>query len=109
MPALLPGQRYYTMEILRRYDGSDPSLPIYVSIMGRIYDVSHDRDKYGPGGDSHFYAGRDATKSLSSGCLREGCPEGWEGLSTEELQKAEETIKAFDNREEYPLVGYLVV
>jgi predicted heme/steroid binding protein len=35
---------------LAQHDGSDASLPLYIAVRGRIYDVSAGRSFYGPGG-----------------------------------------------------------
>ncbi|KAJ9059367.1 Bifunctional protein GlmU [Entomophthora muscae] len=40
----------FTLEELKRYNGSDDTLPIYVAIKGDIFDVSGSRSSYGPGG-----------------------------------------------------------
>ena len=38
---------------------------------GTIYDVSANRDTYGPGGSYHFFAGRDAARAFLTGCFQE--------------------------------------
>lgn len=51
------------MSELAKYDGSDPSLPIYVAIKGDIFDVSNNRDAYGTKGKGYnCFAGKDASK-----------------------------------------------
>lgn len=56
---------------LSSYDGRDPSLPIYLALNGSIYDVSANREMYGPGGGYSFFAGRDAARAFVTGCFRE--------------------------------------
>jgi membrane-associated progesterone receptor component len=34
---------------LAAFDGSDPSVPLYIAVRGVIYDVSPGRSFYGPG------------------------------------------------------------
>ncbi|KAL4915497.1 cytochrome b5-like heme/steroid binding domain-containing protein [Aspergillus aurantiobrunneus] len=53
------------------YDGTDPTLPIYVAVNGTIFDVSANPGMYGPGGGYHFFAGRDATRAFVTGCFAE--------------------------------------
>lgn len=56
---------------LLKYDGSDPTLPIYLALNGTIYDVSANRATYAPGGSYHFFAGRDAARAFLTGCFQE--------------------------------------
>lgn len=57
--------RYFTLEELARYDGSDPDLPIYLAFEKVVYDVSKGKQFYQPGATYHFLAGKDSTKELS--------------------------------------------
>lgn len=45
-----PELQKFTAVQLSRYDGTDPKLPIYLSIGGEIYDVSANPRMYGKGG-----------------------------------------------------------
>ncbi|KAL8786540.1 MAG: hypothetical protein Q9195_008171 [Heterodermia aff. obscurata] len=65
------GPIFLTDRELAAYDGSNPSLPIYVAINGSIYDVSVSPHFYGPGGSYSFFAGRDATRAYVTGCFQE--------------------------------------
>lgn len=56
---------------LARYNGEDPSLPIYVAVNGSVFDVSANPSMYGPGGGYSFFAGRDAARAFVSGCFKE--------------------------------------
>lgn len=47
---------------LAKHDGSDPSLPIYVAIKGDIFDVTANKDAYGPGAGYSVFTGKDASK-----------------------------------------------
>lgn len=47
---LAPAPKVYSMKQLAKYDGSDPKLPILVSIDGEVYDVSKGGQRmYGKG------------------------------------------------------------
>lgn len=59
--------RLFTPEELELHDGSDENRPIYIAILGRVYDVDRGRKHYGPGGSYSFFAGRDATTAFISG------------------------------------------
>ncbi|MCJ1310337.1 hypothetical protein MMC25_004001 [Agyrium rufum] len=52
------------------YNGTRPSLPIYLALNGTIYDVSTSPQTYGPGGSYHFFAGRDASRAFVTGCFQ---------------------------------------
>ncbi|KJY01251.1 cytochrome b5-like Heme/Steroid binding domain-containing protein [Zymoseptoria brevis] len=54
---------------LLKYDGRDPSLPVYLALNSTIYDVTAGRLVYGPGGPYSFFAGRDATRGFITGCF----------------------------------------
>ena len=53
-----------TTESLAQYNGSDPSLPIYIAFEGLVYDVSEGSKFYAPGGAYNFLAGTDGTTLL---------------------------------------------
>ena len=52
-----------TVSELAKHDGSDASLPIYVAIKGDIFDVSANKDAYGPGAGYNVFTGKDASKA----------------------------------------------
>ena len=54
----------FTEESLARYDGNDPSLPIYIALEGSVYDVSSGAKFYAIDGDYNFLAGTDGTMLL---------------------------------------------
>ncbi|CEH19205.1 Putative steroid membrane receptor Hpr6.6/25-Dx [Ceraceosorus bombacis] len=84
-----PPQRLFTPEELALYNGLDPKRPIYLSIMGVVYDVTDGRRIYGPGGPYDFFSGRDASRAYVTGCFK---PEqghlthDLRGLGVEELK-----------------------
>jgi predicted heme/steroid binding protein len=65
------GSIVLTDQELSRYNGSDPSLPIYLGLDGVIYDVSASPHFYGPGASYHVFAGRDATRAFVTGCFQD--------------------------------------
>ncbi|PGG95802.1 hypothetical protein AJ79_09862 [Helicocarpus griseus UAMH5409] len=56
---------------LSLYNGTDPSLPIYLAINSTIYDVSANPRIYGAGGSYNHFAGVDATRAYVTGCFQE--------------------------------------
>ncbi|KAI9782154.1 MAG: hypothetical protein M1816_001988 [Peltula sp. TS41687] len=67
--AWLRGPISLTPAELALYNGTDPSLPIYLALNGTIYDVSASPGIYGPGGGYAFFAGRDGTRAFVTGCF----------------------------------------
>ncbi|KAL4880930.1 cytochrome b5-like heme/steroid binding domain-containing protein [Aspergillus karnatakaensis] len=65
---------------LALYDGSNPSLPIYLAVNGTIFDVSANPHMYGPGGGYHFFSGRDATRAFVTGCFAEDLTDDLTGV-----------------------------
>lgn len=71
---------HLTPEQLSLYNGTDPSLPIYLAINGTIFDVSANRLIYGPGGSYNFFTGRDATRAFVTGCFQEDLTPDLDGV-----------------------------
>ena len=67
----------FTRDELADFDGrplpdGSPS-PLYLSILGRVYDVSGGAAFYGPGKSYHKLVGKDATRAFCTGCLAPSC------------------------------------
>jgi hypothetical protein len=45
------GMRELTLQQLAQHDGSDPSLPMLLSIRGVVYDITSGKQFYGPDGE----------------------------------------------------------
>ena len=54
-----------TIAELTKYDGTDPTKPIYIAFEGLVYDVTTGKSFYAPGGTYHWLAGKDSTKDLA--------------------------------------------
>ena len=97
--------RLFTKEELSQYDGSDDSKPIYLAIVGKVFDVSKGKKYYGKGGGYNFFAGRDGTRAFISGNFTE------EGLiedvtHLEGILGLEEWLSLY--RKDYKYVGNLI-
>ncbi|EEP78054.1 predicted protein [Uncinocarpus reesii 1704] len=71
LTCLQRGPILLTPSELSLYNGTSPTLPIYISINHTIYDVSASPYMYGPGGGYSFFAGRDATRAFVTGCFQD--------------------------------------
>ncbi|BCR86791.1 putative heme/steroid binding domain protein [Aspergillus chevalieri] len=88
----IKGPLHLTPSDLALYNGSDPSLPVYLSVNSTIFDVSANRMMYGPGGHYNFFTGRDATRAFVTGCFQEDL--------THDLSGVEEMFIPVDDEEE---------
>ncbi len=55
----------YSLEELKKFDGTDPNLPILLALDGLVYDVTLGKDFYQPGGPYHDLAGKDSSVQLN--------------------------------------------
>lgn len=58
----LPG---FTALMLKKYNGTDPTLPIYLALDGYVYDVTKGKEFYVSGGPYHYLAGKDSSFELN--------------------------------------------
>lgn len=56
--------RKFTVEELKKYNGTNPELPIYLVLDGNVYDVTKGKEFYIPGGPYHYLAGKDSSFEL---------------------------------------------
>ena len=52
---------------LALFDGQRASKPVYLAILGRIYNVDRGRHHYGARGGYHAFAGKDASRAFVTG------------------------------------------
>jgi membrane-associated progesterone receptor component len=89
-------------------------MPVYLSVRGRVFDVTPGRNFYGPGGPYQNFAGRDASRGLAFGSFDadmltedlHGPLDKLEDLDAEQ----KETLQGWEERfeEKYLVVGKLV-
>ncbi|TKR77429.1 hypothetical protein L596_018404 [Steinernema carpocapsae] len=100
------GLPMFTREQLQLFDGTRPSKPVYLALLGRVYDVEKGRKHYGKGGGYHFFAGKDATRAFVSGDFTdEGLVDDVEGLSEQDLLGIHDWVTFYER--DYKLVGIL--
>ncbi|KAK3730863.1 hypothetical protein QZH41_009968 [Actinostola sp. cb2023] len=92
---------------LAKHDGSDPSVPIYIAILGRVYDVDKGRRHYGKDSGYNVFAGRDSTPSFVTGVFsREKATDDVTGLSPEEMLGIKEWMDFY--RKDYTYLGKVI-
>ncbi|EGG13724.1 cytochrome b5 domain-containing protein [Cavenderia fasciculata] len=101
-------KRDYTLEELTKYNGTNGT-PIFVSIKGKIYDVSYKSSMYGPGGDYSLFAGHDATTCLAKSSFETKDLNrpitDTSSFSSDEMESLNGWVSFFDDR--YDVVGHI--
>ncbi|KAI8367666.1 cytochrome b5-like heme/steroid binding domain-containing protein [Radiomyces spectabilis] len=96
-----------TVSELKKHDGSDESLPIYVAIKGDIFDVSANKASYGKGAGYNCFAGKDASRALGMSSLKpEDCVADYSTLTEKELETLDQWHAFFSKR--YNIIGKVV-
>ncbi|GFG30271.1 hypothetical protein Cfor_08572, partial [Coptotermes formosanus] len=65
-PALPKLRKDFTVDDLRKYDGTGPDGRILVAVNGKVFDVTKGKRFYGPGGPYSAFGGRDASRGLAT-------------------------------------------
>ncbi|GMS90720.1 hypothetical protein PENTCL1PPCAC_12895, partial [Pristionchus entomophagus] len=98
------GVNVLTPEQLGLFDGSRDSRPVYLAVVGRVYDVDKGKKHYGKGGGYSFFAGRDATRAFVSGDFTpSGLRDDVDGLSHEDILGIRDWVAFYEK--DYTLVG----
>ncbi|KAJ8986075.1 hypothetical protein NQ317_003369 [Molorchus minor] len=101
-------KRDFTVEELRKYDGTQEDGRVLVAVNGTVYDVTKGKRFYGPGGPYAAFGGRDASRGLATFSVSTA-GEGYDDLSdltTVEMDSVKEWESQF--KEKYELVGRLL-
>mmetsp|Transcript_8843 Transcript_8843/g.19096 ORF Transcript_8843/g.19096 Transcript_8843/m.19096 type:complete len:247 (-) Transcript_8843:377-1117(-) len=87
--------------------GASPSNPIWLSILGKVYDVTTGEDFYGAEkGGYRFYSGRDASPCFSTGNnTPEGADENLDEWEDKKLIAAYEWSVFYEDHETYQYLG----
>lgn len=100
--------RILSAQTLAQYRGQAGGR-IYVGVLGKVYDVSASAGFYGPGGQYHVFAGRDATRALAKGLLLDeevlNRPGDVSDLDGSEQLKLDSWVDRFEAK--YPCVAFL--
>ena len=103
------GTRLITINELAAHGSVNGTLrPIWLAIMGRVYDVEKGYDNhYGPNGGYNFFTGRDGSKAFVTGKFDdEGLTDDVSELTPLQLKDIEDWINFYDK--DYIYVGKLI-
>nr|CAD7597115.1 unnamed protein product [Timema genevievae] len=84
----LKHSRLFSVNDLSKYNGIEGSKGLYLSILGKVYDVKKGKQHYGPGGSYHSFAGKDASRAFITGDFNET------GLSDDVLDLTPQELKS---------------
>ncbi|CAM9569032.1 unnamed protein product [Chrysoparadoxa australica] len=111
-----PEPRVFTLKELEQYKGKGPvpdgaaAAPIYVALMGKVFDVSYGgTSMYSEGKSYHLFAGRDASRCLAKMSFDQELLDnpGTSGLSEEDMAVLKDWVTKFEEKKLYPVVGTL--
>jgi predicted heme/steroid binding protein len=100
----------FTLEELASYNADNV---LYLSIKGRVYDVSAGAKFYGPGGPYHAFVGTDASRAFATACRdfddKEHClTSNLDNLTPRQLRELDKWVELYELHDKYHLVGRLV-
>jgi membrane-associated progesterone receptor component len=97
--------RVFTLSELKKYDGSNPTGPIYIGTAGKVFDVTSGAGFYGPGGPYGCFAGTDASRGLAKMDLK-SASYGVDDLTGSEKGTLKEWADKYESK--YPVVGKII-
>ena len=74
-------------------------MPVYLSVRGRVFDVTPGKNFYGPGGPYENFAGRDASRGLACGSFDED-------MLTKNLDRPLDDLDDLDDDQKEALNGW---
>jgi predicted heme/steroid binding protein len=96
--------KVFTTDQLALFDGSRSSKPVYLAIMGRVYDVEKGRKHYSANGAYHFFAGKDASRAFVTGeFTEEGLTDDIDDFNDEKMLSLNDWLSFYDK--DYKLIG----
>ena len=98
----------FTAQELQDFGSGQDDKPIYLSIFGRVYDVSKGAKFYGPDASYSMFAGKDVTRALCLGCKQPEClVRSTEGLTEAQINEGKRWLSFFHWHDKYAYVGSL--
>jgi hypothetical protein len=93
---------------LKAHDGSDCSKPLLLCVLGEVYDVGTGRQHYQPSGGYSGAAGRDSSRSYSSGDYSDAAAASRiDDLSSDQVESVLQWREFYRTHETYRYVGVL--
>lgn len=103
----MPELKEFTVEELGQFNGKE-GRPLYVSIMGNVYDCSDATEHYGEGKEHAIFAGKDISRCMGKWMNEETeLNAAWDNLSEESMKRLQEWSDRFSKK--YKCVGTIVM
>ena len=101
-----PRAMYLTVDDLSHYKGEDGG-PIFLSVYGRIFDVTSGREHYGPDGGYSALAGKDISRAFVNSCFNNPNLHDLRGLTPLQRKSIDSWYKFYADHPKYRPVGWL--
>ena len=96
----------FTAKELEEFGSGLDGTPIYLSVFGRVYDVSKGSKFYGEGASYSMFAGKDVTRALCLGCKQPEClVRSTDGLTEDQINEGKRWLSFFHLHDKYNFVG----
>ncbi|KAE8222296.1 hypothetical protein CF319_g4480 [Tilletia indica] len=106
-PTHPPKDDPFTPSELSKFNGTDPSQPVYVAVKGTIFDVSERREMYEPGKGYSIFAGKDGSRGLGMSSLKpDDAVADYSTLDDKQMKVLDDWLAYYTKR--YNIVGKLV-
>ena len=98
----------FTPAALAPFDGSDPAKPIYLVVVGEVFDVTDGRKYYAKGEGYNIFCGRDASRAFTTGVFEiEKADASLDGLSPSDVKGVVGWGDFYRNHATYKKIGVL--
>lgn len=98
----------FTLHELEEFGNGRDGNPIYVSVFGRVYNVTAGSKYYGEGASYGMFAGKDVTRGLCLGCRHPEClVRSTEGLTEKQIGEGKRWLAFFQLHDKYHFMGNL--
>ncbi|KAI9025412.1 cytochrome b5-like heme/steroid binding domain-containing protein [Hyaloraphidium curvatum] len=96
----------FSVAELALYDGTDVSKPIYLAILGEVFDVTAGATYYAkPDGGYSFFSGVDASRSYATGCFQTHLTHDLRGLTEKQVKSIRDWADFYRKSSKYFKVG----
>jgi len=99
------GERLFTAKEIAAADGNNAVGPVYVAVLGKVYDVSSNRRVYGKDGMYQHFSGKDGSRAFVTGDWHGAVPD-LVGLVPADIKKINGWGEFFAGR--YTYVGKMI-